>query len=153
MLIKPVIWWDFSYAGPQSEAEKYLTPFDNLGPINVTDGNVPYPEVLHATNTGLDDPICDHGVNHVVGTAGAQVYNITTQRQMMDLYQKKVVEYPGLAGTFVVMEAYSVGGVVAKDPDASAFPLRDDYLLLSVSTLSLLSCHIMSYPHEREVII
>jgi hypothetical protein len=107
-----------------------LAPFDAIGPVNVTDGNVPYPEILPATNTGLDQPICDHGMNHVVGTAGAASYNITTQRQLLDHYIEKVTEHPGLAGTFLVMEAYSVGGVIARDPDSSAFPMRDDYLLL-----------------------
>ncbi|KAJ8104596.1 hypothetical protein ONZ43_g7774 [Nemania bipapillata] len=130
---EPVIWWEFSYAGPQSEAEKYLLPFDKIGPINVTDGNIPYPQILHATMTGLDDPLCAHGINHVVGTAGTQVYNVTTQRQVMDLFIDTVAKVPGLAGTFVVMEAYGVEGVVSKDPKNSAFPLRDDYLLLQIS--------------------
>lgn len=136
-MIKPTIWWDFSYAGPQSEAEKYLTPFDNIGAINVTDGNVPYPDVLHATGTGLTDPMCGDGIVHIPGTAGTQVYNITTQRQIFDLFKEKIVMYPGLAGTFVVHESYSVEGVLARDPDTSAFPLRSDYLLLLV--LALLS--------------
>ncbi|KEY64676.1 hypothetical protein S7711_02876 [Stachybotrys chartarum IBT 7711] len=130
---KPLIWWSFSYAGPQADAEAYLGPFDSLGPINVTDGNVPYPEALHAVGTGLDDPMCDHGVNHIVGTAGTQLYNITTQRAVFELFREKIAEYPGLVATYVVMEAYSLGAVLAKDPDSSAFPMRDDYLLLQIS--------------------
>ncbi|KAI2642103.1 hypothetical protein GGS21DRAFT_501165 [Xylaria nigripes] len=130
---EPVIWWEFTYAGPQSEAEKYLLPFDNIGPINITEANVPYPEIPHATLTGLDDPLCGPGASHVVGTAGLQVYNITAQRQVMDLFIEKIAKYPALQGTDIVMEGYGVEGVLARDPDTSAFPLRDDYLLLQIS--------------------
>jgi hypothetical protein len=74
--------------------------------------------------------MCDHGVNHIVGTAGTQLYNITTQRAVFELFREKIAEHPGLVATYVVMEAYSLGAVLAKDPDSSAFPMRDDYLLL-----------------------
>ncbi|KAK8071484.1 FAD-binding domain-containing protein [Apiospora hydei] len=130
---KPVIQWDFTYIGPQADVEAKLAPFDNLGPVNVTDANIPYPEILPATGTGLDDPMCALGLNHVVGTAGTQLYNVTTQRQIFDHFVDKSAAYPGLAGTFVVMESYGVNGVVAKDPASSAFPMRDDYLLLQIS--------------------
>jgi hypothetical protein len=128
--VKPLIIWDFSYAGPQSEAEGRLAPFESLGPINVTEGNVPYPELLHATGTGLDDIQCTSRTNHIVGNAGLQSYNITIQRQVFELFKNKVAEFPAFAGSAVILESYSSEMVRVKDAESSAFPLRDDYLLL-----------------------
>ncbi|KAK7906563.1 hypothetical protein PG985_016300 [Apiospora marii] len=130
---KPVIQWDFTYIGPKSDVEAKLAPFDALGPVNVTEADLPYPEILPATGTGLDDPLCAKGSSHVVGTAGLQEYNVTTQRQLFDHFVDKSAAYPGLAGTFFVMESYGVGGVVSRDPASSAFPMRDDYLLVQIS--------------------
>ncbi|KAK8067444.1 FAD-binding domain-containing protein [Apiospora saccharicola] len=129
----PVIQWDFTYIGPKRDVAAKLKPFDDLGPVNATEADLPYPEILPATGTGLDDPLCAKGLNHVVGTAGVQSYNVTTQRQIFDHFVAKSAAYPGLAGTFVVMESYGIGGVVEKDPASSAFPMRDDYLLLQTS--------------------
>lgn len=62
---------------------------------------------------------------------------MTTQRRIYDLYNVKARENPGLAGTAVLMEGYSVRGVRAVDPDSSAYPMRDDYLLMQT---------VVSYP-------
>ena len=136
LIAKAIIWWSFIYSGPQSDAQQYLIPFDNLRPINVTDGNVPYTDIASATGTGVGQPLCAPGQQRMVGTAGLQVYNVTTQRQIYDLVNVKAKVHPGLLTTTVVMEGYSVAGVRAVDPDSSAFPLRDDYLLMFVAPLS-----------------
>ena len=62
--------------------------------------------------------------------AGLQVYNITTQRAILDLFASKVLANPAAAYSFVVMEAYAVQGVRAVDPASSAYALRDDHLLV-----------------------
>lgn len=81
----------------------------------------------------MDDSLCGKGLTRHVGTAGLQVYNITTQRQIYDLFNKKIAEYPAFAAdTAVIMEGYSIENVRNKDPKASAYPLRDDYLLMCV---------------------
>lgn len=125
-----MIQWDFTYIGPKRDVTAKLAPLDALGPVNVTEADLPYPGILPATGTGLDDPLCAKGVSHIAGTAGVQEYNITTQRQIFDQFVGKAAAHPGLAGTFVVMESYGVGGVASRDPASSAFPMRDDYLLL-----------------------
>ncbi|KAL4993013.1 FAD-binding domain-containing protein [Aspergillus recurvatus] len=126
-----IIWWTFAYAGPQSEASQYLAPFDNLGPLSVTDGNVPYPEVPSVQGTGILNATCDKGLSRIVGPAGLQVYNVTTQRQIYDLFNRNIQHsYPALLSSAVIMEGYSVAGVLAANPDDSAYPHRADYLLM-----------------------
>jgi hypothetical protein len=109
-----------------------LDPFTALGPIQFEDGNVTYPEIATAQQTGVDDPICEPGLNRITATAGLQVFNITTQRQIYDLYRTNINEYPELINSYVIMEQYSVEAVKAVDPTSQAFPWRDDYLLLGI---------------------
>ncbi|KAK0615698.1 hypothetical protein B0T17DRAFT_538844 [Bombardia bombarda] len=128
-----VIWWSMHYAGPQEDAEPYFEPLNNLGHINVTEGNVPYTQIPHATRTGEDDPLCDHGMNHVIRTAGLQVYNITTQREIYNLFNQNIKDHPEFAASYIVMEAYSVEAVKKVDHSASAFSQRDENLLVQIS--------------------
>lgn len=64
--------------------------------------------------------------------AGLQVYNITTQRAIYNLFTSKILANPDVVYSFVVMEGYSVEGVLAVDPKSSAYALRDDHLLMFV---------------------
>ncbi|KAJ5952081.1 CAZyme family AA7 [Penicillium vulpinum] len=128
-----VIWWSFAYAGSQSEAQQYLTPFDNLKPLSTIDGNVPFPEVPDIQGTGINNATCDKGLERIVGPAGLQEYNITAQRQIYELFNKNIKAYPALIASAVVMEGYSVEGVLKVDSDSSAYPMRDDYLLMQTT--------------------
>ncbi|KAL4942708.1 hypothetical protein BDV06DRAFT_235239 [Aspergillus oleicola] len=130
-----IIWWTFAYAGSQSEAQPYLTPFDELNPLSTIDGNVPFPRVPDIQGTGIYNATCAKGFERIVGPAGLQVYNITTQRQIYDLFNRNLNMYPELNASGVVMEGYSVTGVRRVDGNSSAYPLRDDYLLVQ-STIS-----------------
>lgn len=132
-----MIWWSFSYTGSQGDAEPYLAPFIDLGYIPGTskDGNVPYPDIASAMQTGIEDPLCEPGLERITSTANLQVWNITTQRQIYELFKNKINEYPDLSTSWVVLEQYSVGAVRAVDPATSAYPFRDDNLLVYVLLL------------------
>lgn len=66
--------------------------------------------------------------------AGLLNYNITAQRAIFDLFAKKVKHDPSLVYSFVVMEGYSTEGVDTVDPVLSSFALRDDKLLVFVTS-------------------
>lgn len=117
------------YAGPQADAEPHLTPFDNIEAIMIEDGNVPYTEIADATGTGLKSPLCEPGFVHMHYTSGLQVWNITAQRQIYDLFNKKIQKNPAFSSSAVVMEDYSHEGVAAFEPATSAYPWRDRSLL------------------------
>ncbi|KAI1407923.1 hypothetical protein F5Y13DRAFT_183040 [Hypoxylon sp. FL1857] len=122
--------WTFVYAGPKAEADPLLSPFDLLDPVSVQEDSVPYTEVSDAVASGLTSELCAPNRTHIIGTAGLQVYNITTQRLIYDSFNKRVAQHPELANTRVVHEGYSVEAVRNGKSDNSAFPLRNDYLLM-----------------------
>jgi len=128
--MQPTIVWVFVYAGPQVEAEPLLAPFDQLDPASMIDGNIPYKEVNDAMGGGVNSTLCAPNRTHIVGTAGLQVYNVTTERQIYDLFNSSVAEHPELGGTRVLHEGYAVQGVRDIPSADSAYPLRDDFLLM-----------------------
>lgn len=96
----------------------------------VDEGNVPFTSISDILISGLESDLCAPSKVHITGTAGLQVYNVTVQRQLYDLYNKKVAKEPLLSGTKLVHEGYAVEGVLRGKPEDSAFPLRDDNLLM-----------------------
>ncbi|PYI18346.1 FAD-binding domain-containing protein [Aspergillus violaceofuscus CBS 115571] len=124
-----ILYWTFNYAGPQIDAEKYLAPFDAIGPINITDGTVPYPDMPLASRNGNLDSTCAKGFAKKASTVGLQVYNTSACRQVYDLFDARLKEYPELRpASFVLFEGYSNQAVKAIDPATSAFPHRHDYV-------------------------
>jgi hypothetical protein len=127
---KPILIWSFTYAGPQEYAEKIFERFDHFDYLSRVEGNLPFWQIPGVQGTGLDDFLCESGHTHITTTAGLQVYNITAQRQIYDLYEKKTTEKPELGPVSrVVLEGYSFEAVKRRDPASSAFPHRNDYLL------------------------
>ncbi|XDG04741.1 hypothetical protein ABKA04_004356 [Annulohypoxylon sp. FPYF3050] len=100
----------FVYAGPQAEGEPLFEPFDQLGPVSMVDGTIPYKEINDIMGGGVDSPL--------------------SERQIYDLFNKKIAEHPELGSTRVLHEGYAVEGVRNIKPEDSAYPLRDDYLLM-----------------------
>ncbi|KAI5867522.1 hypothetical protein GGS23DRAFT_612662 [Durotheca rogersii] len=131
-----VIWWSFAYSGSQEDAQKYLTPFDNIEAVSVEDGNVPYPEIPGRTGSGLDDFVCSPGYDHMVAQVGTFTWNVTTQRQVYDLFNQKIQEQPAMNRSSVTMEGYSTEGVRAVDARTSGFPWRDAYNHLGFITIA-----------------
>ncbi|RAH84361.1 FAD-binding domain-containing protein [Aspergillus japonicus CBS 114.51] len=121
-----VIWWSFNFLGPEREAEKYLAPFNNLGPINVVAGAVPYPAMPDATRNGRVSLPCTKGLAKMMSTTGLQIFNVTACRQAYDLFNTYLKEYPGLKPSILLFEANNPAAARAIDPDSSAFPHRDD---------------------------
>lgn len=121
---------NFIYAGPQQDAEPHLAPFESINSIIRSENNVPYTEISRLLGGAEDSDLCAKGKKHITSTAGLQVYNISAERLLYDLYNQKVGEHPGLSDTKLVHQGYSVLGVSRQDPDDSAYPLRDDYLLM-----------------------
>ncbi|KAL5341456.1 FAD-binding domain-containing protein [Aspergillus crustosus] len=117
-----IIRWTFAYAGSESEAQSHLTPFDKLNPLSVIDGNVPYPSVPDIQGTGIHNATCAKGFERITGPAGLQVYNVTTQRHIYELFNRNLAAHPEFNASGVVMEGYSVAGVRAVDGDSSAYP-------------------------------
>lgn len=130
---EPVIHWAFEYIGGNAEvAAPYLKPFEDLGPINSVAQMLTYPEVPVAEGTHAEGPLCEKGDQRMQMNAGLKLYNVTAQRQVFELFKKNIFYDPAILGSVIVMEGYSLQGVVAVDPASTAYALRDDDLLVYV---------------------
>lgn len=124
------IYWVFLYDGPLTEdARAALQPFDQLQPLSVDDLNIPYRDINTPIGGAVNGSLCEPNKAHVIGTANLQVYNVTAQRAIYDLYNQNVGQHPELGGTRVLVEGYAVRGVKSFKSEDSAFPLRDDNIL------------------------
>ncbi|KAK3394077.1 hypothetical protein B0H63DRAFT_532083 [Podospora didyma] len=117
-----------------TDAEKLLAPFNQLNGIsqNVT---APYPQIIEAFGVGMESSLCEKDKVHITSAAGLQVFNITAQRQMYDLFNQNLALHPEFGNTVIRMEVYGAEGVRNQDPGKSAYPHRDDYILTAFDAL------------------
>ncbi|KAJ8123129.1 hypothetical protein ONZ43_g850 [Nemania bipapillata] len=133
---EPVICWTFAYRGSAKEAEGYLTELNAIEAVYEEYGDIPYPEIASAQQTGVDDFICQDGYTRITATAGLQVYNLTTERNIFDRFTQIIARNPTLAaGGVILHEGYSTEGVTAVASDSSAYPFRDDHHLMLVQII------------------
>ncbi|PHH90757.1 hypothetical protein CDD83_2753 [Cordyceps sp. RAO-2017] len=126
----PVLNWTFAYAGPADEAEKLLRPFNAIKALSHESGDVPYPQILAVQGTSDNGFMCSPQP-YVGSSALLQTYNVTAQRQIYDLFRKQAKEQPELAANArVFYEGYASEATQAVRPDSSAFPHRDEYLVV-----------------------
>ena len=119
-----------NYAGTKDQTSPYSTPFVSLGPVSTQEGYVPYNQIANATGTDVNDPLCAHGYQRMQFGAGLLEYNITTNRAVYELYKQKTTENPILNSSVVVFESYSLQGIQVVDPVITAYPHRDDNIIL-----------------------
>ncbi|RYP45210.1 hypothetical protein DL768_008403 [Monosporascus sp. mg162] len=125
-----VLSWYFAYAGPAEEAEEILKPFNEIEAAAEESGDVPYPDIPRIQEMDMESGTCSSN-SYVGSSASLQRYNITTERQIYQLFNETVALYPGIgAGSRVFHEGYSTEAVQAIDPDSSAYPHRDDLHLV-----------------------
>ncbi|KAK1975703.1 hypothetical protein LZ30DRAFT_605026 [Colletotrichum cereale] len=130
---EPVIFWTFAYRGSAKAAEKHLAPFNKIHSVYEVSGDVPYPKISEVQLMDENSFFCQHGQYRVIGTAGLQVYNLTSERQIFDAFTKRVASHPGLVGGgYLLHEGYATKAVQAQNPRDSAYPFRDDYHLMVV---------------------
>ncbi|KAI1113124.1 hypothetical protein F5Y14DRAFT_452353 [Nemania sp. NC0429] len=93
--------------------------------MEATRGKRPISQVTDVCGMGQQSWLCDFGLVHMHYSAGTQVWNITSQREVYDLFSKNVREHPVFNRAAVVMKDYSHDGVVAIDPASSSYPRID----------------------------
>lgn len=130
---EPFIYMTFQYVGSKEQAAPLYAPFDALGPISREEGNAPYPELFARTSTSSADPLCQKGFSHVQYTVGLLRYNVTTQRQIYEHFKEVTTAHPEYVNASVVLETYSVAGVKAIPADSSAYPHREDNILVATN--------------------
>ncbi|KAI1812660.1 hypothetical protein GGS20DRAFT_599881 [Poronia punctata] len=129
-----IVWWTFGYAGPASEAEKILRPFNAIGAITEEMGDIPFPDLGRPQRTSLSD--CGRGGPFALSTAMTRTWNLTTERRNYELWRKNVALYPELRDASLFYEGYSVKAVQDIPSDSTAYPHRDQ-LHLSYATATV----------------
>lgn len=59
--LQPILEFFIHYVGSAEEAAPYLKPFQDLSPLYPNGQYYAYPDVLDATGTGLNSPMCQDG--------------------------------------------------------------------------------------------
>ncbi|KAI0886283.1 uncharacterized protein GGS22DRAFT_179185 [Annulohypoxylon maeteangense] len=126
---EPIISWSFGYAGPAHDAERLLAPFNRISAAWEGSGDVPFPGISDAMNTGKNQPICAPNHTRIQSTSAIQTYNVTAERQIYNLYNETIARHPEISDSGVIHEGYSTAAVAKVDPASTAFPWRDYYLL------------------------
>ncbi|KAI4864936.1 FAD-binding domain-containing protein [Hypoxylon rubiginosum] len=122
-----IIWWTFAYAGPASAAEEVLRPFNAIEAISEEMGDVPYPELVVPQDSASSSITSG---SYAISTVSLQTYNITAQRQIYDIFNRKAALYPELGVTArLYHEGYATAGVQAINPASTAYPHRDEHHL------------------------
>ncbi|KAL3484002.1 hypothetical protein BJX62DRAFT_230567 [Aspergillus germanicus] len=106
---EPIFLWSFVWAGPLSEAQPYLAPFDAIPVLITQNGSAPYNLIPRVTGTGVDS-------THYL----QQWNNITTNPTAFER-------------AAVLMGDYKHDAVAQVDAASSAFPWRDRHLLNNVA--------------------
>ncbi|RBR08465.1 uncharacterized protein FIESC28_10265 [Fusarium coffeatum] len=128
---KPIIWYAIISDGTVEEAREYAKPLHDIGPINVNADAVPMPELAQVTLMGEDTVACAKGSTSLRYPIGLKSYNPPAVRKVYDSIAEISHRVPELAGSFFLLEGYSTQGVKAVDAAKSAFPHRDDEILIT----------------------
>ncbi|KAI4136195.1 MAG: hypothetical protein LQ341_005794, partial [Variospora aurantia] len=135
-IAQPVILFQLYYFGTPDEALPYAQPFLDLQPASASNATTAYKNLAHeATGTGVGDPVCAGGTTKAFFAAGLKRYNVTANRMVYEVFSEMVTHDPALNGSFVQFETYSVEGMNAVDEASSAYPHREDNLLVSFTVL------------------
>ena len=127
-----MIQYTLLYEGTKDEAEPYAAKYRGLGPVNTTSQTVTYLELPALTGNGNADFGCQHGYSVLQYPISLHRYNVTAHRRAFELFEQYTTQYPGLNGSFVMSEGYSLKGVQDVPAKSTAYPDRDGNLLMSV---------------------
>ncbi|RGP81257.1 hypothetical protein FLONG3_639 [Fusarium longipes] len=128
---KPIIWYAIISDGPVDEARGYTKPLHDIGPLNVNAGAVPMPELTQVTFMSEDTVGCAKGLTGLRYPIGLKNYDPPAVRKVFDSITEISHRIPEFAGSFFLLEGYSTHGVKAVDAKKSAYPHRDDEILVT----------------------
>ncbi|KAI4174451.1 MAG: hypothetical protein LQ348_006376 [Seirophora lacunosa] len=128
---QPVIQYTLLYEGTAAAAAPYASQYRALGPVNTTSRTVRYLDLPSLTGNGNNDFGCQHGYSVLQYPISLQSYNITAHRAAFGLFEQYTREYPGLNGSFVMNEGYSLKGVQSVPAESTGYPDRDGNLLIA----------------------
>ncbi|KAL9111384.1 MAG: hypothetical protein Q9227_004261 [Pyrenula ochraceoflavens] len=128
---KPIIKYNIFYQGPTSIASSYAAPFRALNPLTITSGSVEYPDLPQKAGWDLNGASCTSRIMTLRFPIDLPEFNVPSLRQMYNGFSDALSRKPAFAHSVVLIEGYSVQAVQAVPADSTAFPHREDRLLIA----------------------
>ncbi|KAI1124475.1 hypothetical protein F5Y10DRAFT_249357 [Nemania abortiva] len=127
----PILWFGIIYDGPTETAREYAKPLHDIGPKMVQAGEGTLHDLAAITFQDEDGAGCAYGLTSLRYPIGLKEYNVASVRKVYDHIDETFRKVPEVAGSFFLIEGYSTQGVQAVDPASTAFPHRDDKILVT----------------------
>lgn len=110
----------------------YTTPFLDLDPIATDAAGGKYTDLARWTSNSNESPPCQKvGLVNTRFPIDLAIYNTEAMRKAYDLFASVTQQTPALNGSLFLYEGYSLQGVQAIPSESTAYPYRDDTLLLA----------------------
>lgn len=118
--------------GAKAVDQTLMKHFHDLGPIFKDVGAGSYIDLPAWGGMDLASPPCQkYGNAYARFPIDIEEYNPAAQRKVYDLFASATQETPAINGSFFLFEGYSTQAVQAVPSDSTAYPFRDDNLLLA----------------------
>ncbi|KAL2016663.1 hypothetical protein VTK56DRAFT_3207 [Thermocarpiscus australiensis] len=127
----PIVWFGVIYNGSPEKVAGYAKPFHDIGPLSVQIGQGQMHDLAVATFQDVDGPGCAYGMTSLRYLIGLKSHNVAAVRKAYDEIDETFAKVPEVAGSFFLLDGYSTQAVQAVDPDTTAFPHRDDKILIT----------------------
>ncbi|KAL1969230.1 hypothetical protein VTN77DRAFT_484 [Rasamsonia byssochlamydoides] len=118
--------------GVSAVEETYTAPFHELGPVASDAAAGTYQDLAAWTSNANESPPCQKaGLVNIRFPVNMQRYNVTTQRLAFDTFSTIAHQTPALNNSLFLFEGYAVQGVQAIPAESTAFPHREDNLIVA----------------------
>ena len=112
--------------------KRYTDPFTALGPAVTDSGTGDYTKLAAWTSNGEKDPPCQKaGFVNTRFPIDLEVYDVPAQRKVYNDFAAGLKATPALNNSLFLFEGYSLQGVKAVPADSTAFPFRQNNLLVA----------------------
>ncbi|KAI8316760.1 FAD-linked oxidoreductase [Colletotrichum sp. SAR11_59] len=128
---RPIIWYAIINDGSENGTVEYAKPLFDIEHVSVESGSTAMPDLAVKVFTSEDSLGCAKGNTGLRYPIGLKRYDLPAIRKVFDDMTEMSLTVPELAGSFFMLEGYSTQGVKAIDEKSSAFPHRDDDLLVT----------------------
>ncbi|KAJ3948381.1 uncharacterized protein N0V96_002630 [Colletotrichum fioriniae] len=128
---RPIIWYAIISDDTFEKSTEYAKPLYDIDHINVEAGMAPMPDLAGLTFMSSDSVGCAKGYTGLRYPIGLKTYDLPAVRKVFDDIADMSNRNPEFAGSFFLLEGYSTHGVKAVDEKSSAFPHRDDDILVT----------------------
>ncbi|KAB5566330.1 hypothetical protein GE09DRAFT_1171507 [Coniochaeta sp. 2T2.1] len=128
----PVIWFAYFYDGPLEALHAYAKPLHDLGPLSVQSGeDCTFHDIAVMSFQDADGLGCAYGSTSIRCPIRLNTYNVSAIRKVYDEIDERTHRHPEFRGSIFLLEGYANQGVRAVDPDSTAYPHRNERLLLT----------------------